>query len=59
MSPRPVRAVDADEKVDRQARILEAALRLLSLQGISGVSMRAVAREAGRGHGGAAPTPTG
>ncbi|MGW5266562.1 TetR/AcrR family transcriptional regulator [Microbispora sp. NPDC004025] len=47
MSPRPVRAVDAEEKVDRQARILEAALRLLSLQGISGVSMRAVAREAG------------
>ncbi|MEU7885343.1 TetR/AcrR family transcriptional regulator [Microbispora bryophytorum] len=47
MSPRPVRAMDADEKVDRQARILDAALRLLSLQGISGVSMRAVAREAG------------
>ncbi|NJP23007.1 TetR family transcriptional regulator [Microbispora sp. SCL1-1] len=39
--------MDADEKIDRQARILEAALRLLSLQGISGVSMRAVAREAG------------
>ncbi|MBO3750517.1 TetR family transcriptional regulator [Streptosporangiaceae bacterium NEAU-GS5] len=32
---------------DRQARILEAVLRILSLQGISGVSMRAVAREAG------------
>ncbi|WP_310738825.1 TetR/AcrR family transcriptional regulator [Microbispora sp. H10830] len=47
MSPRPVRAMDADEKVDRQALILEAVLRLLSLQGISGVSMRAVAREAG------------
>ncbi|MFD1543542.1 TetR/AcrR family transcriptional regulator [Nonomuraea guangzhouensis] len=47
MSPRSVRAADADEKVDRQARILEAVLRLLSLQGISGVSMRAVAREAG------------
>ncbi|MFF5213021.1 TetR/AcrR family transcriptional regulator [Streptosporangium sp. NPDC000396] len=47
MSPRSVRAVDTDEKVDRQARILEAVLRLLSLQGISGVSMRAVAREAG------------
>ncbi|MFI6597284.1 TetR/AcrR family transcriptional regulator [Nonomuraea sp. NPDC050536] len=47
MSARSVRAVNADEKVDRQARILEAALRLLSLQGISGVSMRAVAREAG------------
>ncbi len=47
VSPRPVRAMDADEKVDRQALILEAVLRLLSLQGISGVSMRAVAREAG------------
>ena len=47
VSPRSVRAADADEKVDRQARILEAVLRLLSLQGISGVSMRAVAREAG------------
>lgn len=46
VSPRSVRAMDADEKVDRQARILEAVLRLLSLQGISGVSMRAVAREA-------------
>ncbi len=42
-----MRAVDADEKVDRQARILDAVLRLLSLQGISGVSMRAVARAAG------------
>jgi AcrR family transcriptional regulator len=39
-------AVNADEKVDRQARILEAALRLLSRHGISGVSMRSVAREA-------------
>ncbi len=39
--------MDAEEKVDRQTRILDAALRLLSLQGISGVSMRAVAREAG------------
>ncbi|MGW4472595.1 TetR/AcrR family transcriptional regulator [Nonomuraea sp. NPDC004354] len=39
--------MDADEKVDRQTRILEAVLRLLSLQGISGVSMRAVARAAG------------
>lgn len=47
VSPRPARTVDADERVDRQARILEAVLRLLSLQGISGVSMRAVAREAG------------
>src|SRR5262249_17840015 len=34
------------QKVDRQALILEAALRLLSRRGISGVSMRAVAREA-------------
>lgn len=33
-------------RVDRQELILEAALRLLSRQGISGVSMRAVAREA-------------
>ncbi|VXB83801.1 TetR/AcrR family transcriptional regulator [Arthrobacter sp. 9AX] len=34
-------------QVDRQSRILEAALELLSRHGISGVSMRAVAREAG------------
>ena len=34
------------EKVDRQALIVEAVLRLLSRHGISGVSMRAVAREA-------------
>jgi AcrR family transcriptional regulator len=33
-------------RVDRQESILEAALRLLSRHGISGVSMRAVAREA-------------
>ena len=37
----------ADEKADKKARILDAALALLSRQGISGVSMRAVAREAG------------
>jgi TetR/AcrR family transcriptional regulator, cholesterol catabolism regulator len=37
----------SDQKVDRKARILDAALSLLSEQGISGVSMRAVAREAG------------
>lgn len=43
MSPE---AVDADEKVDRQSRILQAVLRLLARQGISGVSMRSVAREA-------------
>ncbi len=36
----------AGEKVDRQALILEAVLSLLSRHGISGVSMRAVAREA-------------
>jgi AcrR family transcriptional regulator len=36
----------AGEKVDRQALILEAVLSLLARQGISGVSMRAVAREA-------------
>ena len=35
------------EQVDRQQRILEAALDLLSRHGISGVNMRAVAREAG------------
>lgn len=35
------------EQLDRQERILEAALDLLSRHGISGVSMRAVAREAG------------
>jgi AcrR family transcriptional regulator len=34
------------ERVDRQELILEAALGLLSRHGISGVSMRAVAREA-------------
>jgi AcrR family transcriptional regulator len=38
--------IGAPEK-DRQARILDAVLGLLSRQGISGVSMRAVAREAG------------
>src|SRR5262249_28403570 len=38
---------DADEKVDRQSLILQAVLDLLSRRGISGVSMRAVAREAG------------
>ncbi|NNN29373.1 TetR family transcriptional regulator [Streptomyces sp. S3(2020)] len=38
--------VDAPEK-DRQERILDAVLSLLSQHGISGVSMRAVAREAG------------
>lgn len=40
------RARRADEKVDRQERILDAVLALLSAHGISGVSMRAVAREA-------------
>jgi AcrR family transcriptional regulator len=35
------------EKVDRQERILQAVVGLLAEQGISGVSMRAVAREAG------------
>ena len=44
MSPR---VASSDEKVDRKTRILDAALSLLSRQGISGVSMRAVAREAG------------
>ncbi|WP_461188199.1 TetR/AcrR family transcriptional regulator [Arthrobacter sp. Z4-13] len=39
--------VNSGEQLDRQSRILEAALELLSRHGISGVSMRAVAREAG------------
>jgi AcrR family transcriptional regulator len=38
--------VNAGEKVDRQALILEAVLTLLSRRGISAVSMRAVASEA-------------
>ncbi len=40
-------SVNSGEQIDRQSRILEAALDLLSRHGISGVSMRAVAREAG------------
>ncbi len=39
--------MNSGEQIDRQSRILEAALDLLSRHGISGVSMRAVAREAG------------
>jgi AcrR family transcriptional regulator len=39
--------VNSGEQVDRRSRILEAALDLLSRHGISGVNMRAVAREAG------------
>ncbi|ACL41640.1 transcriptional regulator, TetR family [Pseudarthrobacter chlorophenolicus A6] len=39
--------VNSGEQLDRQSRILEAALDLLSRHGISGVSMRSVAREAG------------
>lgn len=39
--------MNSGEQVDRQSRILEAALGLLSRHGISGVNMRAVAREAG------------
>ncbi|MEE2524210.1 TetR/AcrR family transcriptional regulator [Pseudarthrobacter sp. J75] len=35
------------EQVDRQSRILDAVLELLSRHGISGINMRAVAREAG------------
>lgn len=35
------------EAPDRQERILDAVLRLLAQQGIAGVSIRAVAREAG------------
>jgi AcrR family transcriptional regulator len=37
----------ATERVDRQARILDAVLDLLAAHGIAGVSARAVAREAG------------
>lgn len=41
-------AADTPDHVpDRQGRILEAAIDLLAREGISGVSMRAVAREAG------------
>lgn len=39
--------VKSGEQIDRQSRILEAAMDLLSRHGISGVNMRAVAREAG------------
>ncbi|OFI37582.1 TetR family transcriptional regulator [Arthrobacter sp. SW1] len=41
------KTVNAGEQVDRQSRILDAVLELLSRHGISGVNMRAVAREAG------------
>ena len=40
-------SADSEGRVDRQERILEAALGLLSRHGISGVNMRAVAKEAG------------
>ena len=43
MKPDPTNAPE----LDRQARILDAVLTLLSRQGIAGVSIRAVAREAG------------
>jgi TetR/AcrR family transcriptional regulator, cholesterol catabolism regulator len=43
----PEPRTSAEEKVDRRALILQAVLRLLARDGISGVSMRAVAREAG------------
>lgn len=39
--------MNSGEQVDRQSRILQAALDLLSRHGISGINMRAVAREAG------------
>ena len=39
--------MNPSEQVGRQTRILEAVLDLLSRHGISGVNMRAVAREAG------------
>jgi AcrR family transcriptional regulator len=37
----------SNDRTDRQSRILEAVIDLLARDGISGVSMRAVAREAG------------
>ncbi|TQJ59283.1 TetR family transcriptional regulator [Arthrobacter sp. SLBN-83] len=40
-------AVNSGEQTDRQSRILDAAMDLLSRHGIAGVSMRSVAREAG------------
>lgn len=39
--------MNSGAQVDRQSRILDAVLELLSRHGISGVNMRAVAREAG------------
>lgn len=39
--------MSGDAKVDRQRRILEAVLRVLARDGVSGTSMRAVASEAG------------
>jgi len=41
------RAAGSDDRVDREELILDAAVRLLAAHGISGVSMRAIAREAG------------
>lgn len=46
-SPMSETAADPDTSLDREQRILDAALALLSQHGISGVSMRAVARQAG------------
>ena len=42
-----VQRVPSDGRVDRQQQILDAVLTLLSEKGISGVSIRTVAREAG------------
>ncbi|WP_193518455.1 TetR/AcrR family transcriptional regulator [Nocardiopsis kunsanensis] len=41
------RVVEQQKKIDREEWILDAVIALLSQHGISGVSMRAVAREAG------------
>lgn len=41
------RAVELEQKVGREERILDAVVILLAQQGIAGVSMRAVARQAG------------
>ncbi|UNS95169.1 TetR family transcriptional regulator [Streptomyces tubbatahanensis] len=47
MSETAAEAAETEKKAGRQERILDAVLALLSQHGISGVSMRAVAREAG------------
>jgi AcrR family transcriptional regulator len=43
----PVTTTDAEERPDRQQQILDAVLTVLAREGIAGVSVRAVAKEAG------------